>query len=590
MTTSAKTRWFLGAAAAVVAASLLAVTKEALELEENEAAARADSAFQAEVGSALWMIESRLFALFSPEQGRPYFHYRSFYAPENMRRGWNQLESVRQGEVVVPSPLLESRNPIFRLHFEVSSTGILSSPQVPSGVLIGDQTLATNPMVEAAISCQVVLSERDYGPELWSNATVPTIQPQAWMLEEQSKADLSQKKQADGNSLQSRNAANEFAQNIHTLSNRSLLPTTVTQSVMTPTWVARPEQPIELFLLRRVVVDGSPVVQGIWVDWPKLHDLLIQEVRVHLADARIVPIPKVTGTEKFSARLAGLPAILVADPPKAVAPSGLTPIRLGLIGIGAAALMAFAGLGLAMRALQQLLDRRSRFVGAVTHELRTPLTTFRLYSQMLADGMVPESARPEYLSTLSSESERLSRIVESVLLYARLEEGRGGAAREHLSGAALWQRLLPALEQRAMTHGLELVTQSALTESHRLRVDSQAVEQILVNLVDNAGKYARRAGSGDGEAPRATLEARPDPRGRGIEITLTDNGPGIPPELEASLFEPFRRGAHHESGTIPGVGLGLVTAREMARAEGGDLESLASLGGGASFRLRLPTV
>ena len=141
-----------------------------------------------------------------------------------------------------------------------------------------------------------------------------------------------------------------------------------------------------------------------------------------------------------------------------------------------------------------------------------------------------------------------------------------------------------------MTHGLELVTQSALTESHRLRVDSQAVEQILVNLVDNAGKYARRAGTGDGEAPRATLEARPDPRGRGIEITLTDNGPGIPAELAASLFEPFRRGAHHESGTIPGVGLGLVRAREMARAEGGDLESLASLGGGASFRLRLPTV
>ncbi len=92
MTTSGKTRWFLGAAAAVVAASLLAVTKEALELEGNEATARADSAFQAEVGSALWMIESRLFALFSPEQGRPYFHYRSFYAPENRRRGWTQLE------------------------------------------------------------------------------------------------------------------------------------------------------------------------------------------------------------------------------------------------------------------------------------------------------------------------------------------------------------------------------------------------------------------------------------------------------------------------------------------------------------------
>src|SRR5690606_23556726 len=90
-----------------------------------------------------------------------------------------------------------------------------------------------------------------------------------------------------------------------------------------------------------------------------------------------------------------------------------------------AVLVAVGAIGLVLRASMDLSDRRGRFVSAVTHELRTPLTTFCLYTEMLADGVVArEEARREYLSTLKDESRRLARIVENVLAYARLGEGR----------------------------------------------------------------------------------------------------------------------------------------------------------------------
>jgi signal transduction histidine kinase len=207
-----------------------------------------------------------------------------------------------------------------------------------------------------------------------------------------------------------------------------------------------------------------------------------------------------------------------------------------------------------------------------------------MYSQMLADGMVPDdSARHEYLETLRRESDRLARVVESVLLYAHVEDGRGGTHRERLSAAALLDRVLPALGQRADAGAMELDIEAEDLEHCEVEVDVQAVEQILLNLVDNACKYAASAFDRRLHVKAAASKDQ-------LEILFSDHGPGIPAAEEAAVFVPFRRAAAHMAGPIPGVGLGLALARGLARALGGDLELLRRPQSGATFRLTVPLI
>src|SRR6185436_17836640 len=139
-----------------------------------------------------------------------------------------------------------------------------------------------------------------------------------------------------------------------------------------------------------------------------------------------------------------------------------------------------------------LSERRGAFVSAVTHELRTPRTTFKMYSEMLADGMVTdEEKRKQYLGTLCSEANRLSHLVENVLAYARLERGSARRRVERVKLGALVERILPRLHERAERSEMKLVVDAddaALATI--VHVDAAAVEQILFNLVDNACKYA----------------------------------------------------------------------------------------------------
>src|SRR5262249_13969656 len=122
---------------------------------------------------------------------------------------------------------------------------------------------------------------------------------------------------------------------------------------------------------------------------------------------------------------------------------------------------AAASVAALLYGVMALSERRRMFVSAVTHELRTPLTTFRLYTDMLAEGMVPsEERRAEYLRRLQSESQRLGHLVENVLFYARLEGGRA-AGREAVDLRELIAATLDRLRDRAQAAGLELVLGTA---------------------------------------------------------------------------------------------------------------------------------
>jgi signal transduction histidine kinase len=231
--------------------------------------------------------------------------------------------------------------------------------------------------------------------------------------------------------------------------------------------------------------------------------------------------------------------------------------------------VAFA-LGLLLAGTLALDARRAAFVSAVTHELRTPLTTFKLYAEMLEEGMVPEEKRKEYLSTLRTEANRLGYLVENVLAYAQIERGRERKPLEEVPAAELLERILPRLRERAGTK-LEV----AAIPPCIVRADRISVEQILFNLVDNAARYG-------GERVSLSCSLAKN----ALVISVADEGPGVAPEVERRLFEPLRKSAAEAADGAPGIGLGLALSRRLARAMGGELRYRRARG--ATFELTLP--
>lgn len=225
--------------------------------------------------------------------------------------------------------------------------------------------------------------------------------------------------------------------------------------------------------------------------------------------------------------------------------------------------------------------RRSDFVSAVTHELRTPLTSFVLYTEMLKSGQLPEEKVKEYHETLYNESRRLGHLVENVLAFAKLTRGKVRGRQDAGACGKLLPELFNKIKERLNKDGVEMqYTLDSRLQLLSLRTDLLSVEQILLNLADNAVKYA--------ENKKPSVHLNVLRAHRMLAIRFTDNGPGIPQELQKDLFRPFSRSAKAESGRKPGVGLGLALSRDLARSIGGELALERSDAKGSTFVLTLP--
>lgn len=340
-----------------------------------------------------------------------------------------------------------------------------------------------------------------------------------------------------------------------------------------------------LVLLREVAVGEDRMTQGCWIDWPGLRTSLLSNVADLLPLARLEPVDESVppAAESLGRRLAGIAAELVPGSIPASPVAAWTPMRTTLVFTWIAAILSVGVIAAALRAASDLAERRGQFVSAVTHELRTPLTTFCLYSQMLADGMVPDDAsRKDYLSTLKSESQRLARIVENVLEYARLGRKRERRAAERSTVISLLDRLAPVLRARAEQSGMAFSASStAPCATSLVQIDPLTVERILFNLVDNACKYAA-----DGPDPR--IELRADVDASWCTISVRDHGPGVHPSVLDALFKPFSRAQTLAHASTPGLGLGLALCKGLARQVGGDLRLARSDAAGTVFELSLP--
>jgi signal transduction histidine kinase len=285
--------------------------------------------------------------------------------------------------------------------------------------------------------------------------------------------------------------------------------------------------------------------------------------------------------------LASIPARLVLSPSSILDPPSssflASPNSVTLVVAWAAVLLACAAVAILLRGVIALSSRRAGFVSAVTHELRTPLTTLRMYTEMLADGMVADPRQQSsYHKTLRAEANRLGHLVDNVLLYSRLERSSRDTRVETAPLAQLLDRLTPRLSDRATQSGMSLepdVNPSARDAC--IRANQLSVEQILFNLVDNACKYAASAAD-------RTIKLTVDRAATVVEIRVADHGPGLDPHARARLFQPFSKSVTEAANSAPGLGLGLALSRRLARNMGGDLRLEPTVSDGAAFVLTLP--
>lgn len=581
------------------------VSMTALRLDRAQAEARQQAAFEGNVRLALWRMETALTPLLARESSRPYFVYSTFYPAE--RAYTKMFEEIGGWEVMMPSPLLTEVTPYMLLHFQMDPAGNVTSPQVPSGKMRAlsisayanddvitvcavrlaklkeqmdrNKLLAALPenqrdrassRVVSLAQAQVPAQGVQKRQQVW-NQPQQVVEQQAamniteWNVRKQQQEDSvalnvppSQKKRKDGAAVSS----------------------DVSEGIMKPLWLGD-----ILLLARQVTVNGGDYIQGCWLDWPEIKRELLGKIGDLLTGADLEPVLTQPEGGSGGRMLAGLPVRLVLGKMPEMPSSGMTPVKVSLLIAWSCVLLAAGAVGVLLVGAVSLSERRGAFVSAVTHELRTPLTTFRMYSEMLAEGMVTDQRKQgEYLETLCAEGNRLSHLVENVLSYARLERGRVTGQVETLAIKDIVERIKERLTQRAEQAGMTLaIEKSAEMLSLKVRMDMSALEQILFNLVDNACKYAVSA-----KDKRIHLEAD---RGKGTAlIRVWDHGPGIPEEEVRRLFRPFCKSAKHAAESAPGVGLGLALSRRLARQMGGDLRIRMDVTDGACFELIMPAV
>jgi signal transduction histidine kinase len=382
-----------------------------------------------------------------------------------------------------------------------------------------------------------------------------------------------------GNDLENRDAALQaFAQKAvseQRLNQRVPVETTpAVEGVSQPIWLGG-----RLLLARRVQVGGQVRVQGCWLDWEALQQRLKYEVADLLPTVELTPVTSAEPV-KLSRLLATLP-VQLSVPMPTVQLATFSPIRVSLLIAWICMILVAVAAAVTLQSVVTLSERRAAFVSAVTHELRTPLTTFRMYAEMLAGGMVPESSqRQQYLETLRVEADRLAHLVDNVLQYARLERTNPSRRREEVAVEQLFHRWTDRLADRAQQAEMELQVDLANCAQQTLVTDPQAVEQILFNLVDNACKYASHA-----ERKCIEIQVRCE-RGH-LNIGVRDFGPGISSTGRRKLFRPFSKSVHDAAHSAPGVGLGLALCKRLSRELGGTLR-FAPANPGSKFCLELP--
>lgn len=276
------------------------------------------------------------------------------------------------------------------------------------------------------------------------------------------------------------------------------------------------------------------------------------------------------------------------------------PLRLGMRTVGALgvsgdelsretldALGSLAGLAIERaRALEALSKNRaeqeherlrSALLDSVAHEFRTPLTSIKAsVTTLLSDAAIDPQGRRELLTVVDEETDRLNRLVGEAAEMAQLD---AGMFKLDLQSHSMWDALAPALQdarQSLENHSVDVPPANAAAP--KVRIDVQRMREVLMHLLENAGKYSE---------PGVEIKITIDIDGDRLVTSVADRGPGIDSFEQSLIFEKFYRGRHQRY-SAPGTGMGLAIAKVIVEAHGGTIGVVSQLGRGSVFSVSLP--
>lgn len=249
------------------------------------------------------------------------------------------------------------------------------------------------------------------------------------------------------------------------------------------------------------------------------------------------------------------------------------------------------GAGLVSREVAQRMHearQKTDFVSNVSHELKTPLTSIRMFSELLAENRVQDPGRQkQYLNIIVSEAGRLTRLINNVLDFARMERGEKRYRMESVELGEQLREVAGMLSPNLQEQGLRLELDVPAETKFTLLADADALAQVWVNLICNAEKYAAAGKQISVRLERADGESAAPGR---VRVVVEDRGPGVPRGLEKRIFEQFYRVDDSLAANVQGSGLGLTLARQIIEAHRGRIWYEPRPEGGSRFVVELPLI
>ncbi|MBI4909427.1 MAG: HAMP domain-containing histidine kinase [Acidobacteria bacterium] len=293
------------------------------------------------------------------------------------------------------------------------------------------------------------------------------------------------------------------------------------------------------------------------------------------------------GARSLRASLAetGLPWVLVASPNPQTPASPELAARRRLLSLGLGTMiLLIAGAGyLLWRVVQRELAMarlQTDFVAAVSHEFRTPLASLRHVTELLSeDDELPRERRRNFYEALGRNTDRLHRLVESLLDFARIEAGRKPYDLRPMDAVEFTGQVVSEFQKEAGARGFTVDLAVDTTAPLPVRADPASLGNALWNLLDNAVKYS---------PGRHSVRVSVSRREGSVAIAVADQGIGIPATEQKEVFRRFVRGAESKRLGIKGTGLGLAMVWHVIQAHGGSMELESAEGAGSTFRIVLP--
>lgn len=539
----------------VVFAAALLISRSLLQLEQAEREARHAAAVEENLRLALWRLDSILGPLL-----------------------------VQQSVLPIP---WTAEDAIASQSSSVTSNNTLSSLPVrtPFRIELDEQDLKTE-SAELQQSSKILSRLREFSR--FRSLALPELEIDEMMGAQIANAPSSQQNRSRAALELSQRAQNLERANANVINNSLAMAGGPGMGMGMGMPETMQPQPLTAFwengklLLARQMAPMENSIEGWEIDWPRLEQEMKHQIVDLLPNAKFAAVNDVA-TQSSPDMLVSIPCLLqpgtVAGNFQDTVSSKVLPLPYIFLALWLGVITAAAATGLLLGGALRLSDRRAAFVAAVTHELRTPLTTLQLYSEMLGSNMIQaEETKQSYLHTLQNEVQRIVHLVENVFAYARLEKGRRPRSLERLSVTDVMARSSIRLQKLAERAEMELVLEPCEAWETEVLGDPSMIEQILVNLVDNAGKYAK-------DAIDRRIFICAEQKGTRLHISVEDRGGGF--DKLKRRQRPFSKSVQQAAESAPGIGLGLAISQRFAHELGGKL-LLENINGGARVTLVLP--